>query len=171
MAAVTDASRAEQAFTMSRVFDAPRALVFKACTERERLAQWWGPKGFEMLACTLDLRPGGLFHYGLRAPNGTAMWGKWVFREVVAPERLVFVASFSDEEGGETRHPWSAQWPLEVLSTITFAERDGQTTLTFTGIPVNATDEERATFAASHAGMQQGWTGTLDQLAAYLAKA
>src|SRR5205823_4677268 len=81
--------------------------------EPDRLARWWGPKGFTMLSSTLDLRPGGIFHYGMRSPDGREMWGRWVFREVVAPERLVFVASFSDEAGGVTRHPFAPDWPLE----------------------------------------------------------
>src|SRR5215468_2760397 len=89
-------AHSERAFVITRVFDAPLDLVFKAWTEAERLTHWWGPKGFKMLSCKLDLRPGGVFHYGMQAPNGAAMWGKWVFREIVAPKRLVFVVSFSD---------------------------------------------------------------------------
>ena len=57
-----------------RTFDAPRETVWRAWTELERLARWWGPKGFEMLSTKLDLRPGGMFHYGMRAPNGHEMW-------------------------------------------------------------------------------------------------
>jgi uncharacterized protein YndB with AHSA1/START domain len=132
---------------------------------------WWGPKGFTMRVCKLDLRPGGVFHYCMRSPDGRDMWGKWVFREIVAPERIVFVNSFSDEQGGLTRHPWSPTWPLEVLSTLTFAEHEGRTTLTLHGIPLNATEVERKTFEAGRDGMRQGFAGTLDQLAEYLAKA
>ena len=161
----------EREFVISRVFDAPRELMFKAWTETERLKHWWGPQGFTMLSCKCDLRPCGVFHYGMRAPDGTVMWGKWVFREIFKPERLVFVMSFSDEAGGETRHPWAPDWPLETLSTVTFAEHDGRTTLTMRGIPVNATESERKTFAAGHGSMQQGWTGTMNQLADYLTKA
>jgi uncharacterized protein YndB with AHSA1/START domain len=98
------------------------------------------------------------------------MRGKFVYREIVAPERLVFVNSFSDERGGVTRHPFSPAWPLEMLSTITFSERDGKTTVTVQWIPLNPTEEERATFDGAHDGMKQGWSGTFDQLAAYLAK-
>ena len=165
------AEPAEREFVITRVFDAPRELVFKAWTETERLKHWWGPQGFTMLSCQCDLRPGGVFHYGMRAPDGTVMWGKWVFREIAKPERLVFVGSFSDEAGGATRHPWAPDWPLETLSTVTFAEHDGRTTLTMRGIPVNATESERKTFAAGHSSMQQGWTGTMNQLADYLTKA
>lgn len=161
----------DQEFVIARVFDAPRGLVFKAWTEREHLMRWFGPKGFTMLSARLDLRPGGVFHYGMRSPDGKDMWGKWTFREIVAPERLVIVNSFSDEKGGITRHPLSPDWPLETLSTTTFAEQAGRTVLSLRWAPLNATAAERKAFAAGHAGMQQGWTGTMDQLAAYLADA
>ena len=159
-------------FILIRVFDAPRELVFKAWTEADRLAQWWGPKGFSWVACKLDLRPGGLFHYAMRTPDGAhTMWGKFVFREVAPPERLAFVVSFSDEQGGTTRHPMSATWPLEVLNTITFTQIDGKTTVVLRGAPINATEEERATFDAGRGSMQQGFKGTMDNLAEYLAGA
>jgi len=157
-------------FVISRVFDAPRDLVWKAFTEPECMKQWWGPKGFTVIASKMDLRPGGTYHYGMKAPNGSAMWGKFVFREIVAPERMVFINSFSDEAGGVTRHPGSALWPLEMLSTFTFEEQGGKTKVTIRWAPHNATDEERKTFDAGHDSMRQGWGGTMDQLAAYLAK-
>jgi uncharacterized protein YndB with AHSA1/START domain len=162
---------ADREFVVTRVFDASRALVFRAWTEPDRLARWFGPKGFTMLDCKLDLRPGGGVHYGMRSPDGHAMWGRWVFREVVASERLVFAASFSDEAGGVTRHPFAPDWPLEVLSTLTFAEHEGKTTLTMRGVPLNASASERKVFESGHESMQKGWTGTLDQLAGYLAQA
>ena len=158
-------------FVITRTFDAPRDLVFRAWTEREHLMRWWGPKGFTMRAGKIDLRPGGVFHYGMRAPDGSDMWGRWIFREVVKPERLVFIASFSDEQGGEARHPMAPDWPLETLSTITFADEGGRTTVTIRWTPHKATDAERKTFAAGRDSMQKGWTGTLDQFADYLAKA
>lgn len=82
--------------------------------------------------------------------------------------RLVFINSFSDAEGGVTRHPLSPTWPLEVLSTVTFAEHDGKTTVTLKGIPVNATELEIKTFEDGYPSMQQGFGRTLDKLAAYL---
>jgi uncharacterized protein YndB with AHSA1/START domain len=162
---------AADAFVITRVFDAPRDLVFKAWTESERLARWWGPKGFSVRVITLDFRPDGVFHYSMRSPDGKEMWGKFVYREIVPPERLVFVLSFSDAHGNTARHPWSPNWPLEVLHTLTFVEQDGKTTLTLHGIPMNATDAERSTFEAGHSSMRQGFGGTLDQLAQYLANA
>ena len=161
---------ADREIVSARVFDAPRELVWKAWTERDRLTQWFGPKGFTMTAAALDFRPGGVFHYCLRSPDGNEMWGKFVYRKIVAPERIVLVNSFSDEKGGLTRHPMSPTWPLEMLSTTTFVEHEGKTTLTVLWAPLNPTEEERKTFDTSHDGMRQGWTGTMDQLAAYLAK-
>src|SRR5436190_428418 len=104
-------------FVISRAFAAPRDKVWKAWTEREQLLQWFGPKGFKMTAAKLDLRPGGTFHYCLKTPEGKALWGKFVYREITAPERIVLVNSFSDERGSLTRHPMSPTWPLETLST------------------------------------------------------
>jgi uncharacterized protein YndB with AHSA1/START domain len=158
-------------FSITRVFDAPRDLVWKAVTEADRLMQWWGPKGFTMLVCKVDLRPGGVFQYSMRSPDGREMWGKWVYREIAAPERMVCVVSFTDEHGNVKRHPMSPTWPLEVLNTMILSEQDGKTTLTLYGVPLNATEEERKTFDAGHGSMKQGFTGTLDQLAGYLAKA
>lgn len=160
----------ERPFIITRVFDAPRDLVWKTWTEREHM-QWWGPKGVTIHHAKLDLRPGGMFHYCMRTPDGRDMWGKWVIREVLKPEKLVFINSFSDEAGGLSRHPMSATWPLETLSTITFAAQNDKTQLTIQWLPVNATDAERKTFDEGHESMRGGWTGTLDQLTAYLAQA
>ena len=119
----------------------------------------------------MDLRPGGRYHYAMRTPDGQTMWGKFVYREITPKSRIVFVNSFSDEAGGTTRHPMAPTWPLEMLSIFTFEEQDGKTKFTVHWSPLDASEEERATFAAGHASMNQGWSGTLDQLAAYLAKA
>lgn len=158
-------------FVLTRVLEAPRELVFKVFTDPAHMTHWWGPKGYTVVAATMDLRPGGIYHYGLKGRDCGTMWGKFVYREIVAPERLVFVNSFSDEAGNTTRHPMSPTWPLELLSTITFDEQAGGTLLTihWTVLP-SATEQERQTFHAANAGMRHGWTGTLDQLAAYLAE-
>ena len=162
---------AQPELVLTRVFDAPRDLVFKAWTEADRLAKWWGPKGFKVGITKLDLRPGGTFHYSMRSPNGDEMWGRFVYREITPPERIVFVNSFSDEKGGITRHPMSATWPLEVLNTLTFDEHGGKTTITLKGHPVNASEAELKTFHEGTKSMQQGFKGTFDQLADYLAGA
>ena len=159
-----------QAFVISRIFDAPRDRVWQAWTEAERLKQWWGPKGFTVKQYTIDLRPGCIMHYCLRAPDGSDMWGRFAYREIAAPERLVFVNSFSDPKGGVTRHPGHASWPLEMLSTVTFEAQGGRTKVTVRWIPLDtSTDLERKTFDEGRDSMKQGWGGTFDQFAAYLA--
>ena len=157
-------------FIISRVFAAPRDLVFKAHTDCEHLRHWWGPKGFTMHTCKLDLRPGGVFHYGMRSPGGDDMWGRFVFREIVPPERLVWVNSFSDAQGGLTRHPFAPDWPAKMLSTITFEPKGRGTLLTIQWEPSEASEAELRTFDAGRSSMTQGWTGTCEHLTDYLKK-
>ena len=164
------AGTAAEDFVISRVLDAPRELVWKVFTDPEHLKRWWGPKGFTARTAKMDFRVGGMYHYCMTSPDGHEMWGKFVYHEIVPPERLVFVNSFSDENGGLTRHPMSPSWPLETLSTFTFDEKDGKTLFTIRWSPLNASQTERKTFEEGRKGMQQGWGGTLDQLEAYLAK-
>lgn len=168
----TAETKTERDLVITRVFAAPRDRVFSVWTQREHLVRWFGPKGVTIPSCTLQLHPGGVFHYAMRAADGSTMWGRWVFREIVPPERLVFIVSFSDETGGVTRAPFNADWPPEMLSTVTFAPHAGKgggTVVMVRWEALNASEIERKMFAAGHAGMQQGWTGTFDQLAAYLA--
>jgi uncharacterized protein YndB with AHSA1/START domain len=170
MTAAADKPEAKP-FVIARVFDAPRELVFKAFTDPEMMKHWWGPKGFRVITQTMDLRPGGMYHYGLAAADGNAMWGRMIYREIAAPEQIVFVNSFSDEKGGVTRPPMAAGWPLEILSTIIFEDAgDGRTRMTITSLPINESEAERETFNKGRASMTGGWTGTLDKLAAYLAQ-
>ena len=159
----------ENEFVITRVFNAPCELMFKVWTSAEHLEKWWGPVGFKMGVTKLDLRPGGVFHYSMTTPDGHTMWGKFVYHEITPPEKIVFVVSFSDANEGFARHPMSNTWPLEILSTLSFTEHEGKTTLTITGMPINASDEECKTFVEGFAGMQQGWAGTMGQLEAYLA--
>ncbi|MBI3775269.1 MAG: SRPBCC domain-containing protein [Gammaproteobacteria bacterium] len=158
-------------FVITRTFSAPRELVYQAFTDPKRMQQWWGPQGFTVFFSKMDLRPGGFYHYGMKGPDGNTVWGKFVYREIAAPKRLVFINSFSDEAGNITRHPMSPAWPLELLSTVNFDEQDTGTVLTIRwSLLPTATAEERRIFNATRASMQQGWTGTLDQLGAYLAE-
>jgi uncharacterized protein YndB with AHSA1/START domain len=159
-------------FTISRVLDAPRDLVWTCFTDPAHMKGWWGPKGFTVIHSKMDLRVGGTYHYGMTSPTGQPMWGKFVFREIKPPERMVFISSFSDEQGGTTRHPGHMSWPLEMHSTFTFEEQpDGKTRFTVRWAPHNATAEERKTFEDGMTSMNAGWSGTLEQLEAYLAKA
>jgi len=158
-------------FVISREFAAPRDLVWQAWTERDRLMHWFGPKGVPLTKANLDFRPGGTFHYCMQTPDGKEMWGKFEYREIEPPKRILLINYFSDSAGGVTRHPFAAQWPLRMLSESIFTEQAGKTTITFKWLPLDATDEELKTFEAGRGSMTQGWAGTFEQLAAYLAKA
>jgi uncharacterized protein YndB with AHSA1/START domain len=156
-------------FVISRVLDAPRALVWECFTKPERMKEWWGPKGVKVVKSDMDLRVGGKYLYGMRQQDGTVMWGRMLYREITPPERLVFINSFSDEVGGLTRHPLAPTWPIEMMSIFTFDEMsDGKTKFTVTWSPHNATEEERTTFDNGFDSMTGGWSGTLDKLENYL---
>jgi uncharacterized protein YndB with AHSA1/START domain len=169
MSNVVDGS--PKVFTYDRVLDAPVALVWDTLTKSEHLVHWWGPKGTSVRVHCLDLVPGGLFHYSLAMPDGKQMWGKWIYREIVPGQRLLFVASFSDEMAGIGRHPMAPDWPREVLSSFELSEKDGKTTIHMTGVPVNPTDVERAMFEGAISGMEAGWNGTFSVLDEYLRQA
>ncbi|MFC4304170.1 SRPBCC family protein [Cohnella boryungensis] len=154
---------------LTREFNAPRELVFKVWTEAEHFCKWWGPKGFTLEIHKMDARPGGGFLGCQKSPDGMSIWGKFVYLEVNAPEKLVFIQSFSDEEGNIVRAPFNPNWPLEIINILTFAEEDGKTTVTFSGGPVNASEEEMAAFEAMKPMVKQGFDGTFEQLDQYLA--
>ena len=161
-----------QAFVLTRVLQAPLQAVWDAWTQPQHLARWMSPAGMEVISAQMDLRPGGRYLYGLRMPGGAEMWGRWLFREVQPPRRLVWVHGFSNPAGEATRHPMAAQWPLEILSTLTLSEHAGigrGTALHLHWLPINASAEERKVFTDGHASMAQGWGGTLQQLVEHLA--
>lgn len=136
---------------MTRVFDAPRELVFKAWTDTRHMAQWWGPKGFTNPVCELDVRSGGAIRIHMRAPNGVVYPMSGVFEEITAPERLVFVSSALDENGNSM---------FDVLNTVTFAEQRGKTTLTLQARVIKATAQAPQYLK----GMETGWSQSLDRL-------
>ncbi len=148
--------------TITRVFDAPRELVWKAWTEPERVMRWWGPKGFTAPVCRIDLREGGKYLNAMRSPEGKDYWSKGIYREVAAPERLVMTDSFADEKGNTvpaSYYGMSPDWPEELLVTVTFEEQDGKTKLTLkhsglTGMSDTDRDD-----------MRQGWSESFDKLA------
>ncbi len=159
-------------FSISRTLEASREVVWQAFTDPERMKRWWGPKGAKIIASHMDLRPGGTYHYGMQMPDGQELWGRFVFRQIVPKDKLVFVSSFSDPRRGITRHPMAPQWPIEMLSTFAFTDAgDGRTTFTVTWAPLYPTSEEQAAFEGGRASMQQGWSGTLEQLESYLRQA
>lgn len=159
----------ESELVITRTFDAPRELVFKVWTDPEHLQHWWGPKGFTFGVSKFDLRPSGIFHYSTTSPKGHKTWGKFVYQEIVVPEKIVFINSFSDEEGNTVRAPFNPNWPLEVFNTITLSESEGKTTLTLRGGPINTTEEELKLYAEELKSIKQGFAGSLDRLADYLA--
>ena len=156
-------------FVVTRTFKAPRILVWKAFTESERLEKWWGVAGLKTRIDRLEPRAGGVFAYSQRTDDGHEMWGKWVYHEVVAPERIVSVVSFTDAAGNPIRHPLNPNWPLEMLSTATFGPHQGSTVLTLSAIAHNASALEARTFEDGRESMQQGFGATFDRLDAYLA--
>jgi uncharacterized protein YndB with AHSA1/START domain len=104
---------------VSRVFAAPRSLVFEVWTKAEHFTRWFGPHGAEVVSCVLDARPGGIIRFGHRAPDGVTLYLKGTFGEVVHNERLVFSVGFVDEHGRPARHPMFPDWPLDVsIETI-----------------------------------------------------
>ncbi|MFL5266209.1 MAG: SRPBCC domain-containing protein, partial [Stellaceae bacterium] len=123
MTALTSAPAisADHELVITRIFDAPRSLVFKAWTEPDRAARWWGPQGFTTLHCTMDVRAGGAFRICMRSPDGAEYWKQGVYREVAEPERLVFTFAWEDAEG-KPGH--------ETVVTVTFAEHGAKTRLT-----------------------------------------
>jgi uncharacterized protein YndB with AHSA1/START domain len=136
---------------IARVFDAPRALVFRAWTEPVRAAQWWGPRGFITLACELEVRPGGTYRRCMRSPEGTVHCSRGVYREVVAPERLAFTSAWEEADGRLGR---------ETLVTVTFAEHGRQTRLTLHQAGFDSVEARN-----EH---QVGWTSCLERFADYL---
>lgn len=162
----------EIAFEMQRLVHAPQAVVWQAYTALEPLLQWFGPSGFTVPHSSMDLRPGGIFHYCLRGPTGLEIWGKWDFVDLQEPEYLEVILGFSDAKGRLTRHPMEPTWPLQTLSRTTLraqGEQGGSTEVAIRWEPWQATQAEIATFVAGHAAMQQGCNDTFAHLDAYLA--
>ncbi len=157
MAEVSSAAVAEpkdRVLEMTRVFDAPRSLVFKAWTEPEHMANWFGPRGFTVTTCKVDLRPGGAYRLSMHSSAGSDHWLQGVYHEIIEPERLVCTFAWADANGNATR-------PETVLK-LTFEDLAGKTRLTLHQSvfeSVTACDEHRT-----------GWTSSFECLAEYLAR-
>jgi uncharacterized protein YndB with AHSA1/START domain len=142
----------EREIVLTRVFDAPRSLVFDAMTKPELLRRWFGPRGWSLVVCEVDLKVGGAWRFVLRGPDGTEMGMRGVYREIVPPERSVHTESFDD-------------FPGESLVTTTLVEQGGKTRLT--GTVLYPSQEIRDMVIKS--GMEHGAAETYDKLAEYLA--
>jgi uncharacterized protein YndB with AHSA1/START domain len=149
---LTITTPSDREVAMTRVFDAPRRLVFEAWTNPEHLPHWMlGPAGWTMPVCEIDLRPGGAWHFVWRKADGAEMAMTGVYREVTPPERLV------------STEKWGPEWP-ETINTLTLSEKDGKTTLTNTILYPS----KDARDAALKTGMKDGATQSFERLDAYL---
>ena len=158
----TDA-QGDRQIIITRIFDAPRELVFKAWTSPEHVAQWWGPKGFTTRVTELDLRPGGKWHYVMIAPDGTAYPVKGVFREIVPLERIVT----SDEFDQGFEKIVNADLPRGIVMTAVFEDLDGKTKLTLWIMHESIEDRHKH----EQMGVIAGWNSSFDCLDEFLAKA
>jgi uncharacterized protein YndB with AHSA1/START domain len=152
MTSSTAAAPSDRELVLTRRFDAPRRLVFRAWTDPELAVHWWGPKGFASVSCEMDVRPGGTWRRLMRSPDGSLHCARGVYREIVAPERLVFTYAWEDADG---------RLGQETLIMVTFAERGGRTELT-----LRQAAFETATARDAHFG---GWSSCLERFAEYLA--
>ena len=155
--------RPEREVFITRVFDAPRELVFAAWTDPEHLARWFAPNGCSVRFRQLDFRAGGAFHSCIHTPDGHDCWCAGVYREIAAPERIVFTMAVADANG-DLIEPVDAgmdpDWPRETVVTVTFAELGGGTELT-----LRQTVSESL---AKRTGAHPSWLQMLDRLAAEL---
>jgi uncharacterized protein YndB with AHSA1/START domain len=138
---------------VTRIIDAPRELVFKAWTQPEHIARWWGPQGFTTIHCEMDVRVGGAYRFGMRSPQGTQRWKRGVYREIVKPERIVFTFAW-ENPGNDVPHN-------ELLTTVTFDEEGSRTRVTLRQTPFAS-----AGLRDSHVA---GWNSTFERFAEYLA--
>lgn len=148
---------ADQDLVLTRIFDAPRELVFKAWTEPERVKRWWGPDRFTNPVCEVDPRSGGKMRIHMQGPDGTVYPMTGTFNEVSPPERLVFTTTPLDTQGNAL---------FEILTTVLFEAQGAKTKLTLRAKVVKKTPQA----APYLAGMEIGWSQTLDRLAKEVAQ-
>jgi uncharacterized protein YndB with AHSA1/START domain len=147
---------------LTRVFDAPRELVWKVWTDPAHLAQWWGPKGFTNPRCEWNARPKGSIRIDMRTPDGVIYPMSGTFQELVEPERLVFISSALDEQGNSM---------FDILNTVTFKncpdkDHRGKTELTLRARVLSTTTQAPQYLK----GMEIGWNQSLDRLGDHLAQ-
>lgn len=149
---------ADREFVIERTFDAPREMVFMAWSKAEHLQQWFGPTGWSLPVCKLDFRAGGEWLYCMRGPDGTEAWGKALYREIVAPERIVYVDYFADAQGNP------AEGMPETLVTLIFEDQGDKTRLISRTLFASVADMN----AIIEMGMVEGLNQTWDRLEAHL---
>ena len=148
----------EREIVITRVFDAPRELVFRAWTDPKHMERWWGPKGFTNTVEQMDVRPGGAWRIVMHAPDGGSYPAQGVYSEIVPPERLVFTNNAVDKDGNSI---------IDGFTTVTFADQDGKTKLT-----LHTRGVAMVGYAANYLkGMEMGWTQSLEKLGEELARA
>lgn len=153
-------THSEREIVITRIFNAPRELVFKAWTDPQHIAQWWGPKGFTTRVTEMELRPGGQWCYVMVAPDGTEYPAKGVFREIVPSERIVT----SDEFGEGIEKVLDIDLPQGMVTTTTFENLEGKTKLTIRIVHESADDRRKH----EEMGVLGGWNSSLDCLDEYL---
>lgn len=156
-------------FIITRVFAAPRSLVWACLSDPEHLKHWWGPSGIEIIASEMEFRVGGFYHYTARNSDSSLWRGLFRFREIVEPARIVMVNSFADEDRKVIHHPAMTEWPKEMLVTFTLDEAETGTKLTIrTDLPGDTRPIEAETFDTNRGSLTEGWSGSLDKLAIWL---
>jgi uncharacterized protein YndB with AHSA1/START domain len=149
---------------ITRVFDAPLELVWRAWTEPEHFKKWWGPRGFTTPVAKMDVRAGGKYLWCMEDTDGTQYWITGVYREVVPRKRIMNTESFADEDGNvvpASRYGMGDDWPPETLVSVNFEPAGGRTRITMrhSGLPANEMGEKSA----------DGWNESFDRLAESLA--
>ena len=161
------AAEAGREVLISRVFDAPREMVFRAWTHPDHLRRWYAPDGCTVEFARIDVRPGGTFHSCIRSPDGRPCWCVGEYREVIPPERLVLTLAVADEQGNRVEPAavgMDPQWPRESVVTVTLDDAgEGKTRLT-----LHQTVSEAV---AKRTGAHPSWLQMLERLAAELAAA
>ena len=145
----------EHTVALTRVFEAPRSRVFDCWTRAEHVSHWFAPKGFTIHSCETDPRPGGVFKFCMRAPDGDEYWVRGTYREVTTPSHLVIDCAADDPKGVER---------LQEVIDVTFTESGGKTTVSLNATARGPSDEA----AAMLRGMDKGWAQTVDRLGIHL---
>jgi uncharacterized protein YndB with AHSA1/START domain len=166
---MTNQTEKKEGLRIVRDFKAPQALVFQAFSTAEAFADWWGAPGMPITVKHFDFKQGGKLHYKMEG-HGQVMWGLFKYGNIVKPNLIEFVNSFSDEEGNICKSPFPMEFPLEIFNHLTLKENSGITTLTLESHPINATPEQEAAFYSMMANISEGFAGTFNQLEAYLTK-